>query len=47
MPTGAVYLAGYSVECILKALIFSVVPLVQIEAVLGSFRGVRAHDYNS
>ena len=27
MPTGAVYLAGYSVECILKALIFSVVPL--------------------
>lgn len=46
MPTGAVYLAGYSVECILKALIFSVVPLVQIEAVLGSFRGVRVHDYN-
>ncbi len=46
MPTGAVYLAGYSIECILKTLIFSVVPAAQIEAVLGSFRGVRAHDYN-
>jgi len=34
------------VECILKALIFSVVPAAQTEAVLGTFRGVRAHDYN-
>ncbi len=46
MPTGAVYLAGYSVECILKTLILSVVPTAQTEAVLNSFRGVRAHDYN-
>ncbi len=46
MPTGAVYLAGYSVECILKALIFSVVITAQTEAVLGSFRGARAHEYN-
>lgn len=37
MPTGAVYLAGYSVECILKALLFSVVPAAQTEAVPGSF----------
>ena len=25
-PTGAVYLAGYGIECILKALILSIVP---------------------
>jgi hypothetical protein len=43
--TGAVYLAGYTVECILKALILSVVPPGQTSAVLESFRGHRAHDY--
>jgi hypothetical protein len=41
----AVYLAGYSVECILKALILSAVPRVQEAEILGMFRGARAHDY--
>ncbi len=44
--TGAVYLAGYSVECILKALILSVVPPGSVAAELHSFRGQRAHEYN-
>ena len=43
--TAAVYLAGYSVECMFKALILSVVPHVQAEETLGRFRGARAHDY--
>lgn len=44
--TGAVYLAGYGVECALKALILSLTPASRIEAVLGMFRGNKAHDYN-
>lgn len=43
--TAAVYLVGYSVECMLKALILSVVPRGQEAEVLGMFRGTRAHDY--
>lgn len=43
--TAAVYLAGYSVECMLKALILSVVPQAQEPELLGRFRGARAHDY--
>jgi HEPN domain-containing protein len=43
--TAAVYLAGYSVECMLKALILSAVPQAQEEEILGWFRGARAHDY--
>jgi HEPN domain-containing protein len=43
--TGAVYLAGYSIECILKALILSVVPARNQAALLQSFRGNQAHDY--
>ncbi|MDR3635656.1 MAG: HEPN domain-containing protein [Isosphaeraceae bacterium] len=43
--TGAVYLAGYGIECILKALLLSAVPLVARTAMLNSFRGTRAHDY--
>jgi hypothetical protein len=43
--TAAVYLAGYSVECTLKALILSAVPPTQDEEILGLFRGARAHDY--
>jgi HEPN domain-containing protein len=43
--TGAVYLAGYGVECILKALILSVVAPKNVGAILGSFKGHRAHDY--
>lgn len=43
--TGAVYLAGYSVECILKALVLSSVPLSGRSNILQGFRGHRAHDY--
>jgi HEPN domain-containing protein len=43
--TAAVYLAGYSVECMLKALILSAVPPAQEAAFLTRFRGARAHDY--
>jgi HEPN domain-containing protein len=43
--TGAVYLSGYAVECILKALILSMVPRKGRASVLDSFRGSRAHDY--
>jgi hypothetical protein len=44
-PTGAVYLAGYGIECMLKALVLSVVPPARSEDVLRSFRGNRAHDH--
>lgn len=44
-PTGAVYLAGYSVECMLKSLILASVPEDQAVSILGSFRGNRAHEY--
>jgi len=44
--TGAVYMAGYGIECTLKALILSAVPPGNIAAVLESFRGNLAHDYN-
>jgi HEPN domain-containing protein len=43
--TAAVYLAGYSVECMLKALILSAVPQAQEAELLEGFRGARAHDY--
>jgi HEPN domain-containing protein len=43
--TGAVYLAGYGVECILKALVLSnASPKKQME-ILRTFRGSRAHDF--
>ena len=44
--TGAVYLSGYGVECILKALLLSAVPAGERLDVVASFRGVRAHDYD-
>ncbi len=44
--TAAVYLAGYSVECMLKALILDAVPQPQEAELLGSFRGAKAHDYD-
>jgi HEPN domain-containing protein len=43
--TGAVYLAGYAVECILKALILSALPAKARTQMLLSFRGQKAHDY--
>ncbi len=43
--TGAVYLAGYGIECILKSLILSAVVSGAAVSVLQSFRGSRAHDF--
>ena len=44
--TGAVYLAGYGIECMLKALILNLLPeMKQGEAIL-EFRGSQAHDYH-
>jgi HEPN domain-containing protein len=43
--TGAVYLAGYGVECILKALVLADLAPAARTAMLDSFRGARAHDY--
>jgi len=44
--TGAVYLAGYSVECMLKALILSTVPAKKRLDVFQSFRGPTGHDFD-
>jgi len=42
---GAVYLAGYAVECMLKALILNSLPAKDHESVEAEFRGQRAHQY--
>jgi HEPN domain-containing protein len=42
----SVYLAGYVVECCLKALLLNAVPGPRRETVVRSFRGVWAHDYD-
>lgn len=42
---GAIYLAGYTVECILKALILAATPASQHTRVEAEFRGQRGHDY--
>ena len=44
-PTGAVYLAGYAVECGLKALILAGVPARRRTAAEATFKGNRAHDF--
>lgn len=44
--TGAIYLAGYSVECMLKALIIERTPESKREDLVSSFRGAKAHDYD-
>ncbi len=43
--TGAVYLAGYGVECILKALVLISVAGRDRPDTLKSFRGSKAHEY--
>lgn len=43
--TGAVYLAGYAVECVLKALLLSRVTAARRTEILATFRGSRAHDF--
>jgi hypothetical protein len=42
--TGAVYLAGYTVECFLKALVLAGVAPQLRKQLLGEFYGRRAHD---
>jgi HEPN domain-containing protein len=42
--TGAVYLAGYTVECLLKALVLASVSHGLRRQVLSEFRGSRAHN---
>src|SRR5688572_762373 len=43
--TAAVYLAGYAVECALKALLLSSEPHARHAATLASFRGTKGHDF--
>jgi hypothetical protein len=43
--TAAVYLAGYAVECGLKAVILASEPRSRNAKTLATFRGVLAHDY--
>jgi len=43
---GAVYMAGYGVECMLNALILSAVAEAIRSEVMKSFRGARAHDFD-
>jgi hypothetical protein len=40
-----VYLAGYGIECILKALVVMAVPEANRSDILKSFRGRRAHEF--
>jgi HEPN domain-containing protein len=42
--TGAVYLAGYTVECFMKAILLASVAGVLRKHLLGEFRGNRAHN---
>ena len=44
--TGAVYMAGYGVECMLKAIVLAQAPPKPRAELLRSFRGRRAHDYD-
>ena len=44
--TGAVYLAGYSVECELKALVLSILPEHKRKQILKLFVGAKAHDFD-
>lgn len=44
--TGAIYLAGYGVECLLKALVLSVIPAGDRQERVANFRGARAHNFD-
>lgn len=43
--TGAVYMAGYAIECALKALLLSVLSVANRRKMVRTFRGVLAHDF--
>lgn len=45
LATGAVYLAGYTVECFLKALLLDGAAPGLRKQLLNEFRGSRAHDF--
>ena len=45
LTTAAVYLAGYAVECILKAVLLSAAPQAQMDHILTEFKGAKAHSY--
>jgi hypothetical protein len=42
--TGAIYLAGYTIECLLKAVILDGVPSSQRRQLLSEFQGSRGHN---
>src|SRR5438552_3356136 len=44
--TGSVYLGGYAVECVVKALILSSEPANRHATTLRSFRGRKGHDFD-
>ena len=44
--TGAVYLAGYGVECMLKSLILEILPANKRKGMLDSFRTHLAHNFD-
>ena len=46
LTTGAVYLAGYAVECMLKALILNGLTKTKQATTMKSFRGSKAHDFD-
>ena len=43
-PNASIYLTGYAVECMLKALLIANTPANLRENIAASFRGSRAHD---
>lgn len=43
--TGAVYLAGYGIECILKALVLTAAPAAARTDTMNSFRSGRGHEF--
>jgi HEPN domain-containing protein len=43
--TASVYMAGYAVECALKALLLSTVPPRKQREIVDAFRGAKAHDF--
>lgn len=45
--SGAVYLAGYAVECMLKALALAQIPLPQHDETVHEFRNRFGHDFES
>lgn len=45
--TGALYLAGYAVECALKALLLANCPTSEHRAIIDSFRGKIGHNLES